>query len=79
MAIVLRLKRLGTIKTPAFRVVAIEKTKQRDGKIVEEIGHYDPKKKENNFSIKKDRLDYWLKMGALPSNTVKSFIKKLEK
>ena len=76
MEVVLRLKRLGTKKTPFFRIVAISKPKKRDGKVLEEIGFYDPKKTENSATIKKDRVEYWLKNGAIPSETVKSIIKK---
>lgn len=79
MAVVLRLKRLGAKNDPFFRIVAVNKSSKRDGKVIEEIGYYDPKKKGNNFSLKLERAKYWLKEGAKPSNTVRSFIKKTEK
>ena len=76
-AVVLRLKRLGAKKKPFYRIVAMDKSKKRDGRVIEELGLYDPKKKDDNISIKKERVDYWLSKGATPSMTVKSIIKKL--
>jgi len=76
MAVVLRMKRMGAKKRPFFRIVAVDKPAKRDGKVLEEVGYYDPKKEGDNITLKKDRLEYWLKNGATPSETVKSFIKK---
>ncbi len=76
-AVVLRLKRMGAKKRPFYRIVAMDKSKKRDGRVIDEIGLYDPKKKDDNISIKKDRVEYWLSKGATPSLTVKSIIKKL--
>ena len=76
MAVVLRLKRMGTKKKPFYRVVAVNKSDKRDGKVLDEIGWYDPKKKTDNISIDKERVGYWLENGAKPSDTVKSMIKK---
>ena len=77
MAVVLRLKRMGAKKTPFYRIVAVDKSKKRDGRVIEEVGYYDPKKKGgDNVSLDKERVDYWLGVGAVPSETVKSFIKR---
>ena len=76
MAVVLRLKRMGAKKNPFYRIVAVNKSDKRDGKVVDEIGHYDPMKKDDNVSLKKERIEYWLKNGAKPSGTVRSIIKK---
>ncbi len=76
MAIVLRLKRMGTNKKPFFRVVVTEKTSPRDGRFIEEVGYYDPKKNPAVVKIDKERALYWLKNGAKPSATVKSLLKK---
>jgi len=76
MAVVLRLKRMGTKKRPFYRVVAVDKASKRDGKVIDEVGHYDPKKKEDNYTLKADKIKHWLDHGALPSVTVKSLIKK---
>ncbi|MBD3296788.1 MAG: 30S ribosomal protein S16 [Candidatus Omnitrophica bacterium] len=76
MAVVLRLKRFGSKKMPFYRIVAMDKANKRDGKPLEEVGSYDPKKGEENAVLKKDRIKYWLENGAQPSQTVKSLIKK---
>ena len=76
MAVVLRLKRMGTNKKPFYRIVATEKTSPRDGRFIEEIGHYDPKKNPAAIKVNKERALYWLKNGAMPSVTVKSILKK---
>ena len=76
MAVVLRLKRLGTNKKPFYRVVATEKTNPRDGRFIEEIGYYDPKKNPAAIKIDKDKALYWLKNGAKPSVTVRSLLRK---
>ena len=56
-----------------------DKRSPRDGRFIELIGTYDPKKTGENFTIKLDRADYWLSVGAQPSDTVKSIIKKVRK
>jgi len=76
MAVVLRLKRMGTNKKPFYRIVATEKTSPRDGRFIEEIGFYDPKKDPALIRIKKDRVLHWIKNGAKPSVTVKSIFRK---
>ena len=76
MAVVLRLKRMGTNKKPFYRIVATEHTNPRDGRFLEEIGYYDPKKNPADIKIDKERALYWIKNGAKPSVTVKSLMKK---
>ena len=78
MAVVLRLKMFGTKKKPFYRIIAITKTEKRDGKALEELGYYDPKKGHNQVALDRERVEYWLKNGAKPSNTVKSILKRLE-
>jgi small subunit ribosomal protein S16 len=70
----IRLKRIGTTNQPAFRVVVADNRSPRDGKFIEEIGTYLPLKKGDNVTLKMERVDYWLKMGAQASDTVASFI-----
>ena len=77
MSVVLRLKRMGTKKKPFYRIVAMTKTEKRDGKAIEELGHYDPKKGKEAVEVDRVRVDYWLKNGAIPSDTVKSIIKRV--
>jgi len=77
MAVKIRLKRLGTKKRPFFRIVVMDARKPRDGKCVEEIGHYDPLARGDNVRIEKERAEYWLGQGAQPTETVSSFLKKI--
>ncbi len=70
----LRLTRLGRKNQPVYRVVAIDSRKQRDGKFIEQIGTYDVMSKKIKFDFEKAL--YWLKVGAKPSETVKSLLKK---
>ena len=79
MSVKIRMKRVGTKNTPAFRIVVADGRSPRDGKFIEEIGTYNPLKKGDNFSLKLDRAQYWISKGAQPSDTVASFIKKLGK
>ena len=78
MSVVIRLKRFGTKKKPFYRIVAATKSVKRDGKCLEELGLYDPKKKSDNITLDRERFEYWLKNGAKMSETVKSIFKKLE-
>ncbi|HPN72569.1 MAG TPA: 30S ribosomal protein S16 [Candidatus Omnitrophota bacterium] len=77
MSVVLRLKKMGTKKKPFYRIVAITKSEKRDGKTIEELGFYDPKKGKASVELDKTRVDYWLKSGAKPSDTVKDIIKRV--
>lgn len=73
------MKRVGTTNTPVYRIVVADNRSPRDGKFIEEIGTYQPLKKDTNFTIKLDRAAHWLSKGAQPSDTVRSFIKKAQK
>jgi len=64
------------LNRPYFKVVVADKRSPRDGKFIEIIGTYDPKKKGNNSTLKLDRVEYWISKGAQPSDTVRSLIKK---
>ncbi|MCD6423497.1 MAG: 30S ribosomal protein S16 [Elusimicrobia bacterium] len=75
----IRLKRMGRRHTPFFRIVVIPSERRRDGRVVEEIGWWDPARQTKNFEINLDRANYWISKGAQPSDTVKSIIKKAEK
>lgn len=76
MAVVLRLARAGAKKRPYYHVVATDSRNPRDGKFIEAIGAYDPNLEPPKISFNKDRLDYWLKVGATPSETVADLIKR---
>lgn len=78
MAVKLRLKRLGRKNHAFYRLNAIDSRSPRDGRVIEELGYYDPnnKDKAKQFSAKIDRCQYWLNVGAIPSETVSSLLKK---
>jgi len=73
------MKRVGAKNSPYFRIVVADSRSPRDGKFIEEIGSYQPLKKDENFILKLDRAQYWIGKGAQPSDTVASFIKKAGK
>ncbi len=73
------MKRIGAKNQPAFRIVVADARSPRDGKCIEELGTYIPKRKGQNFTLDLDRAKYWLSKGAQPSETVASFIKKAGK
>lgn len=76
MAVAIRLKRIGAKNKPAFRVVVTDSKNPRDGRFIEQIGSYNPRTEPPAISINKERAEYWLKVGATPSPTVKSLFKK---
>src|SRR5690242_13065173 len=78
MSVKLRLKRMGRSNHPFFRLNAIDSRSPRDGRVIEELGYYDPTNKDSGkqFVAKLDRCRYWLDTGAVPSETVSSLLKK---
>ena len=79
MAVKLRLARRGAKKAPFYHVVATDSRNPRDGRFNEEIGTYDPNFSPAKVTLRQDRLDHWLKMGATPSATVAQIIKLAKK
>lgn len=67
----IRLKKFGTKKRPAYRIVVQDSRKPRDGTTIEEIGTYDPIAAGEQFSVKEDRAKYWISVGAQPTDTVR--------
>jgi small subunit ribosomal protein S16 len=78
MSVKLRLKRMGRSNRAFFRLNAMESRTARDGRVIEELGHYDPREKDQakQFVAKLDRCKFWLDNGAVPSETVSSLLKK---
>lgn len=74
----LRFKRFGRTHHPFYRLNAIDQRSPRDGKAIEQLGHYDPMNKDEakQFTFKEDRVRYWLSVGAQPSETVANLLKK---
>jgi small subunit ribosomal protein S16 len=79
MAVSIRLRREGALNRPYYKVVVADSRSPRDGKFIEIIGTYDPKKPGHNSMLKIDRAEYWIARGAQPSDTVRSLIKKNKK
>ena len=79
MAVSIRLRREGAKNRPYYRVVVADSRSPRDGKFIEIIGTYDPKRTGDNSSFDVERAAYWISKGAQPSDTVRSLIKKSKK
>ena len=75
MAVKIRLKRMGKIRAPHYRIVVVDSRKKRDGKVIEEIGLYHPKEEPSYISVVSDRAQYWLGVGAQPSEAVAKLLK----
>lgn len=78
MAVRIRMKQMGRAHRPFYRICAIDKRAPRDGKVLEELGTYDPMVPDTDARVrlKAERVDYWLSVGALPSEKVAVLIKK---
>jgi small subunit ribosomal protein S16 len=79
MAVSIRLRREGAKNRPYYKVVVADSRSPRDGKFIEIIGTYDPKKPGHNSTLQVDRAEYWMARGAQPSDTVRSLLKKTKK
>ncbi len=76
MATKIRLKRLGKIRQPHYRVIVIDERAKRNGTAIEEIGQYHPKEDPSIISIDSDRVQYWLGVGAQPTDAVVALLKR---
>ena len=76
MAVRIRLTRKGRKKQPFYRIVVADSQSPRDGKFLDIVGYYDPKTDPATVKINSEKLDHWVGKGALPSETVRSLIKK---
>ena len=74
--LMIRLARIGKKKKPFYRVVVIEKTRPRDGRVVENVGTYDPLKEPAEYKLNAERIKHWLGCGARPSDTVRSILRR---
>ncbi len=74
----LRLKRLGRRNRPYYRLTAIDQRTRREGRSIEELGHYDPINQDTSkqFDVNEERVRYWLSVGAQPSQTVRDLLRK---
>ncbi len=77
MAVKIRMKRFGRTNRPFYRINAVDSRASRDGRVIEELGAYDPHAKEDDkVRLNLERIQYWLSVGAQPSDTVRDFLKK---
>lgn len=74
--VVIRLARAGTKKKPFYRVVVADRRNPRDGRFIEQVGTYDPRKAAHGLALVVDRVDHWLGIGAQASETVGHLIKR---
>jgi small subunit ribosomal protein S16 len=79
MAVSIRLRREGAKNSPFYRVIVADKRSPRDGKFIELVGNYDPRKAGVNYALDVARVEYWMSKGAQPSDTVRSILKKARK
>jgi small subunit ribosomal protein S16 len=75
VAVKIRLKRMGKIRAPYYRVVVVDSRKKRDGRVIEEIGKYHPKEEPSLIDVTSERAQYWLGVGAQPSEAVEALLK----
>lgn len=75
MAVKIRLKRLGKIRAPYYRIVVADSRTKRDGRVIEEIGLYHPTEEPSRIEVDSDRAQYWLSVGAQPSEQVLVLLK----
>ncbi len=75
MAVKIRLKRLGKVRVPQYRIVVVDSRKKRDGRVIEEIGKYHPKEDPSLIDVVSERAQYWLGVGAQPTEAVEKLLK----
>ncbi|MEH3034661.1 MAG: 30S ribosomal protein S16 [Aeromicrobium erythreum] len=75
MAVKIRLKRMGKIRTPYYRIVVADSRTKRDGRVIEEIGTYNPKTEPSTINVVSERAQYWLGVGAQPTEAVAAILK----
>ena len=75
MAVKIRLKRLGKIRAPYYRIVVADSRTRRDGRVIEEIGKYHPKEEPSLIEVQSERAQYWLGVGAQPTEAVEAIFK----
>ncbi|NOY52118.1 MAG: 30S ribosomal protein S16 [Deltaproteobacteria bacterium] len=75
MAVSIRLSRYGAKKSPFYRIVVMDSQKARDGRFIEQVGTYDPRKEPSEIVLQEEAVLKWLGSGARPTETVKRFLK----
>jgi len=75
VAVKIKLKRMGKIRTPQYRIIVADARTKRDGKAIEEIGKYHPKEEPSLIEVNSERVQYWLSVGAQPTGPVQHILK----
>jgi small subunit ribosomal protein S16 len=73
----IRLKRTGSKKRPFYRIVVTDSASAPEGSVVEVLGHYNPRTTPETVDVKRERIDHWLKLGAQPSDTVRTLVARM--
>ncbi len=79
MSVTIRLTRAGAKKVPFYRVVAADRRSPRDGRFIEQLGVYDPLRDPPEFRVNSERLQHWISVGAVPSQTVGELMSELKR
>ena len=72
----IRLRRVGRKKAPVYRIIVADSQSPRDGKFIEIIGQYAPRQSQGGLAVNEERANYWLNVGAQPSDTVRSLLRR---
>src|SRR5918992_5206975 len=75
MSVRVRLTRVGSKKNPIWRVVVADQRSPRDGRVIEQIGHYNPRTEPSTIVLDREHLDHWIELGAQPTNTVRKLMR----
>ena len=79
MAVKIRLQRFGAKKRPYYRIVAADGRMPRDGRFLEQVGTYDPMQSPHTINFKQERMEYWLSVGAQPTDTARSLYRRFKR
>ena len=74
----IKLRRMGKKKEPSFRLIVIDSRKQPKSSYIESLGYFNPRSEKENLNVDMERLEYWLRNGAQPTESVKNLINKLK-
>jgi small subunit ribosomal protein S16 len=77
MSVVIRMMRTGAKKRPAYRMVVADSRRQRDGRFLEILGHYNPLTQPHEFKVNKEKVEHWLSRGAQPSTQAASLLRSI--
>ncbi len=75
MSVKIRLKQTGKLNARKFRIVVVDESKKRDGAVIEELGSIVDQKLPESLKVNREKVDYWLKLGAQPSDSVRKLLK----